>query len=141
MPVLSVQITEAEPSVSTEDSFFTIALCSAMRCTPSASTSDRMAGNPSGTAATASDTPNSRAVSTPCNVCTWPTISKVPITATAITITAMPSMRPMWRTSFCSGVSSSVSVASMWAMAPISVPMPVAVTTASPVPPATAVPL
>ena len=59
VPVLSEQITDAEPSVSTDDSFFTIACRRAMRCTPSASTTDRIAGRPSGTAATASETPSS----------------------------------------------------------------------------------
>ena len=62
VPVLSEQITEAEPSVSTDDSFLTIALRLAMRCTPIASTTDRIAGSPSGTAATASDTPSSSTV-------------------------------------------------------------------------------
>ena len=38
VPVLSEQITDAEPSVSTECSFFTTALRWAMRCTPIAST-------------------------------------------------------------------------------------------------------
>ena len=57
VPVLSEQTTEAEPSVSTDESRFTIARRLAMRCTPSASTTDRTAGNPSGTAATARDTP------------------------------------------------------------------------------------
>ncbi len=64
VPVLSEQMTEAEPSVSTDDSFLTIALCFAIRCTPSASTTDRIAGRPSGTAATASDTPSSSTVMT-----------------------------------------------------------------------------
>ena len=59
VPVLSEHTTDAEPSVSTEDSLFTIARWRAMRCTPRASTTDRMAGSPSGTAATASDTPTS----------------------------------------------------------------------------------
>ena len=59
VPVLSEQITEAEPSVSTECSFLTIALCMAMRCTPSASTTVRIAAKPSGTAATANETANS----------------------------------------------------------------------------------
>jgi hypothetical protein len=64
VPVLSEQMTDAEPSVSTDDSFLTMALRRAMRCTPSASTIDRMAGRPSGTAATASDTPSSSTVIT-----------------------------------------------------------------------------
>jgi len=54
VPVLSEQITEAEPSVSTEESFLTMALRFANRCTPSASTTDRIAGRPSGTAASSS---------------------------------------------------------------------------------------
>ena len=64
VPVLSEQMTEAEPSVSTDDSFLTMALRFAMRCTPIASTTDRIAGRPSGTAATASDTPSSSTVMT-----------------------------------------------------------------------------
>ena len=59
VPVLSEQMTDVDPSVSTDDSFFTIARWAAMRCTPSASTTDRIAGSPSGTAATAIDTPSS----------------------------------------------------------------------------------
>ena len=43
VPVLSVQITEAEPRVSTDDSFLTMADRLAMRWTPIASTSDRIA--------------------------------------------------------------------------------------------------
>ena len=62
VPVLSEQMTDADPSVSTEDSFCTIARCRAIRCTPSASTTDSTAGSPSGTAATASDTPRSSTV-------------------------------------------------------------------------------
>ncbi len=60
VPVLSEQITDAEPSVSTECRFFITALRCASSRTPIASTSDRIAGRPSGTAATASDTPMSR---------------------------------------------------------------------------------
>ncbi len=56
---IAQQITDADPSVSTECSFLTIALCMAMRCTPSASTTVRIAAKPSGTAATASETANS----------------------------------------------------------------------------------
>ncbi len=59
VPVLSEQMTEADPSVSTDDSFLTIAFRRAIRWTPSASTTERTAGSPSGTAATASETPTS----------------------------------------------------------------------------------
>ena len=141
VPVLSVQITDAEPRVSTDASFFTIALRWAMRCTPMASTSERMAGNPSGTAATASDTPSNSTGSTSAALRISVTISTAPTTTAAMTTTPSPSMRPIWRTSFCKGVASSAVACSRWAMAPISVPMPMAVTTARPVPCATAVPL
>jgi hypothetical protein len=57
---LTVNALQGEPSVSTDDSFLTMARWAAMRCTPRASTTDRIAGRPSGTAATASETPSSR---------------------------------------------------------------------------------
>ncbi len=94
VPVLSEQIAEAEPSVSTDDSRLTIAWRLAIRCTPSASTTERIAGRPSGTAATASDTPTSRTSTTS----VAPSMSEVsriaPITTTAMTTTAMPSILP-----------------------------------------------
>ena len=52
-----MQITVAEPSVSTAASLRMMACRRAMRCTPSASTAVTIAGSPSGTAATASATP------------------------------------------------------------------------------------
>ena len=64
VPVLSDAMTEADPSVSTEASFLTMAWWRAMRRTPIASTTDRIAGRPSGTAATARDTPSSSTVTT-----------------------------------------------------------------------------
>ena len=56
VPVLSEQITPAQPRVSTAGSFFTMALCFTIRCTPRASTMVTMAGRPSGMAATARET-------------------------------------------------------------------------------------
>ena len=53
VPVLSEQMTEAQPSVSTAGSFFTMALRLTIRCTPSASTMITTAVRPSGIAATA----------------------------------------------------------------------------------------
>jgi hypothetical protein len=53
VPVLSEQMTVTEPSVSTALSLRVIALRRAMRCTPSASVIVRIAGSPSGMAATA----------------------------------------------------------------------------------------
>src|SRR5215211_7709741 len=69
VPVLSEQMTEAEPRVSTDDSFLTMACLAAMRWTPRARTTDSIAGRPSGTAATASDTPSSR---------TWTQVARLP---------------------------------------------------------------
>ena len=134
-------MTEAEPSVSTDDSFLTIALRFAIRCTPMASTTDRIAGSPSGTAATASDTPSSSTLMTSAVLRMSETRSTVATTTTAMMTTAMPSMRPRRPTSFCSGVGSCSVASSISAIAPISVSIPVAVTTARPVPCATAVPL
>ena len=56
VPVLSVQITVVQPRVSTDDSRRTSAFRAAMRCTPRARAMVTMAGSPSGTAATASET-------------------------------------------------------------------------------------
>ena len=56
VPVLSEQITPAQPRVSTAGSFLTMARRFAMRPTPRASTMVTMAGRPSGMAATARDT-------------------------------------------------------------------------------------
>ena len=53
VPVLSEQITPAQPRVSTAGSFFTMAWWRTIRCTPRASTMVTMAGRPSGMAATA----------------------------------------------------------------------------------------
>ena len=57
VPVLSEQITEAQPSVSTAGSFRTIALFLIIRCTPNDNATVTIAGNPSGIAATARETP------------------------------------------------------------------------------------
>ena len=56
VPVLSEQITPAQPRVSTAGNFFTMARRLAIRATPRASTMVTMAGRPSGMAATARDT-------------------------------------------------------------------------------------
>ena len=56
VPVLSEQITEAEPSVSTAGRLRIMALRLTIRLTPSASTTVTIAGSPSGIAATAKAT-------------------------------------------------------------------------------------
>jgi len=57
VPVLSVQMTVVEPSVSTAGRRRTSELARAIRCTPSASVMVATAGRPSGTAAIASAMP------------------------------------------------------------------------------------
>ncbi len=95
-----------------------------MRCTPSASTTDRIAGRPSGTAATASDTPSSSTRVTSPTLRMSDSANSVPITTNAMITTAMPSMRPMRATSNASGVGSSTVLSSNVAIAPISVASP-----------------
>ena len=141
VPVLSEQITEADPSVSTEDSRLTMALRAAMRCTPIASTTDSTAGSPSGTAATASDTPSSSTSSRSRALRISDSSTTDATTMTAMMSTAVPSMRPIRATSRWSGVGSSSVRSSMAAIAPICVSIPVAVTSARPLPRTTAVPL
>ncbi len=53
MPVLSEQITVAQPKVSTAGSWRITALCLLMRCTPTERAMVTTAGRPSGMAATA----------------------------------------------------------------------------------------
>ena len=118
-----------------------MAWCLAIRWTPSASTTARMAGKPSGTAATASDTPSSSTCTTSAELRISEMNRIVPTTTMAMTTTARPSVRPMRATSLSSGVGSGAVASSSAATSPIWVSMPVAVMTARPVPCATAVPL
>ena len=140
VPVLSEQMTEADPRVSTLVSRLTTALWRAMRCTPRARTTDRIAGSPSGTAATARDTPSRRASVTVWAVRSGASASRVATTTTAMTITTAPSILEIRVISLWRGVPSSSTESSIRAMAPISVSAPVATTTARPVPWATEVP-
>ena len=57
VPVLSEQITVAQPKVSTDGSLRTMACRLIIRCTPRANAIVTIAGNPSGMAATAKETP------------------------------------------------------------------------------------
>jgi hypothetical protein len=94
VPVLSEAITVAEPSVSTAESWRTIALRRAMRRTPTRAPRSTMVGSPSGTAATASATPSSRprsSAETP-RTCSHQTIAA--IIATAMPTTTEPSTLP-----------------------------------------------
>ena len=69
VPVLSVHTTEQEPKVSTANNFLIITLFLAIFCIPRANVNVNIAGNPSGIAATASDTAviNVFATGCPCN--------------------------------------------------------------------------
>ena len=129
VPVLSEQIAEVDPSVSTAGRRFTIAFLRAISRVPIDSSAVTTAGRPVGMAATARATPVMKRVSKDS-----PRISPSRMTNTS----AMPAMTAMIleRSSscFCSGVLSVVVLASRSAMCPISVSMPVAVTTISPRP-------
>ena len=141
VPVLSEQMTDADPRVSTDESVFTMAPRWARRCTPSASTTVSTAGNPSGTAATASDT-TTRATSTTSPVSSISVVARMAaITTMAIRITAAPRIRPTRATSRCSGVGSTSCSCNMPATWPSSVSIPVATTTAVAVPRVTSVPM
>ena len=123
---MSEQITVVEPSVSTAESFLRMARFCAMRHMPMDSVTVTTAGRPSGIAATASATAviaasvqgRPRAKSS----------EKMTVTTTpAIAASFFPSVSSC----FCSGVSDSTVLAIMPASLPISVAMPVAVTTIS----------
>ena len=136
MPVLSVQITVTEPSVSTLGSFCTRALRRASRCSPSARAAVTIAGSPSGMAATARLTASisTSASSPPRASC-----------RAAISATRSRQSSTSWRPSLarrrCSGVCGDAERSSRPAMCPSSVLIPVAVTTARPRPEATIVPM
>ena len=134
VPVLSVHITCVQPSVSTAVSFRTMAFCAAMRETPMESTIVTTAASPSGIAATASDTATMKV-----SISVLPFISGAVIRSTANTIThiaktANVSTLLSCESLRCSGVFSSAASVIALAIRPISVFIPVAVTTATPRP-------
>ena len=134
MPVLSEQIAEVEPSVSTAGSRFTIALRLAISRVPIDSRAVTTAGSPVGIAATARATPVMNRVSKDSPRTRPSTTTKTRATPA---MEAMILDRPS--SCFCSGVLSVSVFASRSAMWPISVSMPVPVTTSSPRPRVTAV--
>ena len=134
VPVLSDAMTLAEPSVSTAAKRRTIAWRRAMRWTPMASTAVTTAGKPSGTAATASATPRMSTSMSAASPRTCSTSTIIAIITTAMPTTTRPSRLPVLSSSSWSGVGSSTVSWSRPAMRPISVPIPVAVTTAMPWP-------
>mmetsp|Transcript_25277 Transcript_25277/g.79323 ORF Transcript_25277/g.79323 Transcript_25277/m.79323 type:complete len:321 (-) Transcript_25277:432-1394(-) len=136
VPVLSTQMTLVQPSASTAGSFFTIALRAAMRTTPSASVTVTQMGSPSGMAATARLTPiwNMDSSGRPRS---QPTTLMTPMMAKLMTLRFLPSSSMV----SCSGVFGSSMSRSSAKVAPNSVFMPVAVTTARPLPAVTSVPM
>jgi len=129
VPVLSEQMVVTDPRVSTAGSLRMRAFRRIMRCAPRARQMVTMAGNPSGTAATARATAMMNISSTA------PPSSK-PSTKTRPTRTkqAMASHLPSSAILRWSGVLSSDTCCNMPAMLPNCVLMPVSTTTAAPRP-------
>ena len=136
VPVLSVQITFAQPRVSTLCRRRISARRRRMRLTASASEMVTIAGRPSGTAATASEMPVISMLngSSPRKMPAMDTTAHTARQPTAMYLPSSASLR--W-----SGVGSSSISCSMPAIRPISVPMPVAVTIALPRPRVTIAPI
>ena len=134
MPVLSVQICEVLPSVSTDASRLTMAPRLASRPVPMARVNATTAGRPSGMAATASDTALTNSALNSCSRISPRTKTR---TMTPPAMIARVRLRvSIWR---CSGVGPGLALCSMSAIRPVSVSMPVAVTSTSPRPRVTAV--
>ena len=144
VPVLSEQMTCVQPRVSTAESLRMIALCWLIFVTPMDSTMVTTAARPSGMAATASDTATMKVFSTRGTLSKkpMPCFSHVtPNTRAQITMQMTESTLDSSSSFFWSGVSSSVARDSASAIFPISVPMPVATTTARPRPYTTVEPM
>src|SRR5664280_2240554 len=124
VPVLSVQMCEVQPSVSTAASRLTIAPWRASRVAPMARVNATTAGRPSGMVATARDTAVRNS-----SVNDWPRSSPRTKTTSTTAPASAVSVRASWSIWRCSGVRSDLAPASNPAMAPIWVPVPVAVTT------------
>ncbi len=134
VPVLSEQMIWAQPKVSTAVRRRMMARRRLMLVTPMDSTMVTTATRPSGMAATARDTATMKVFST-----TSPLRLPVRMRPTAKMTTQMAStslvrMRESWASFSCSGVWPSLVWVSAWAILPISVSMPVPVTTKLPRP-------
>ena len=129
VPVLSEQITLALPNVSTAGRRRMMAFFFTIRCTPMESTMVTIAGSPSGMAETARDTAVMK-ISRAAIPFISPTTKMMPQAASA----RNPKNRPRRLSFSCRGVWPSPSPSSRSAMRPISVSIPVAVTTAVAVP-------
>ena len=132
VPVLSVHITSAEPSVSTAGRVLTMVFFFDMVWVPMASTIVTMAGSPSGIAATAR-------LMDVINISKGAYFLIIPITniTAHMPMAVIPSIFPVLSSLFCRGVSLSLLSSIMDAIFPTSVDIPVAVTAAFPLPPVT----
>ena len=129
VPVLSVAITLADPSVSTAESRRTIAPRAAIARAPWASAIVTVAASPSGTAATATATPTRKAS------CSEAPRSNIPAASKPMTATPSASIaRDSEASRRCSGVAGGFAAAARRAICPSSVRDPVAETIAVPRP-------
>ena len=129
VPVLSVLIALVAPSVSTSVRFFTTARASASCLAPSDSRPDTNAGMPVGIAEIA--------IAVPSRIRSWnlsPRISPTTMMKATALHAITPSTLVSESSSFWSGERTRLTDVSIVAMRPISVSMPVAVTTIEPVP-------
>ncbi len=129
MPVLSEQIADVEPRVSTDRSRFTIAPLAASACVPSERTVVTTAGSPVGMAATARLIPTRKSSSK-----SSPRMSPRTTTSASAMPAKVVSRRVSWSSWRVSGVFSCwtwLSIPEIW---PTWVAMPVSVTTISPLP-------
>ena len=129
MPVLSEQIADVEPSVSTDRSRFTMAPFAASACVPSESTVVTTAGRPVGIAAIARLMPIRKRSSKDS-----PRISPRRTTRTSAIAAIVVITTVSWSSWRVSGVFSCWTWASIREIWPTSVDIPVAVTTISPRP-------
>ncbi len=129
VPVLSVQITVVSPSVSTDESRRTSALRFAIRCVARASDSVTVGSRPSGTSATVTPIANTKRSPRliPANPATTRKSAPMQIARTA-------TIRVRRSSSRSSGLRSRLVCCASSAIRPSRVPMPVAVTSPSPVP-------
>ena len=136
VPVLSVQMTEHEPRVSTELSFFTRAFLLLMRCTAMASESVTVGSSPSGMKATIM--PREKMNATAKSLFTNRASSRKK--PTPMQVAKMVICLVVRLSCSCRGLSASCMFCVRWAILPNSVSMPMRVTTARPVPSETDVP-
>ena len=129
VPVLSEQIADVAPSVSTERSRFTIAPLAASACVPSESTVVTTAGSPVGIAATARLIPMMKSSSK-----SSPWISPRTTTSASAAPAMIVSRTVSWSSWRVSGVFSCSTWLSIPEIRPTSVAIPVVVTTISPRP-------